>query len=84
LIKPPIELTKRVKIGLALIYLAGFGWVAELIIPFTHIPYKGVIWVIVLSIAEASFLVGLAILGKPAYKQIKLWLMEQIKRPPRP
>jgi len=65
------QFTRRVKLGLAFIYLACLGWAAEFIIPFTSIGHKGTIWIVVLVAAEVSFVIGVAILGKPLYQQLK-------------
>ena len=71
--------TTRIKIGLALIYLAGLGYLAEIIIPFTHIGHKGLIWTTVLIAAEASFVAGVAVLGKPVYRSLKQKLLEYLR-----
>jgi hypothetical protein len=72
------KLTPRIKIGLALIYLAGLGYLAELIIPFQNIAHKGLIWIVVLLLAEASFVAGVAILGKPLYRELKAKFIEHL------
>jgi biotin transporter BioY len=73
------KITRRIKIGLALIYLAGLGWLAEFIIPFTKIAHKGLIWTIVLIAAEVMFVAGVAVLGKSLYRQLKQQLLDYIR-----
>jgi len=73
------QFTRRVTLGLAFIYLAGLGWGAEFIIPFTNIGHKGTIWLVVLIAAEVSFVIGVAILGKPLYQQLKTRLTAYIR-----
>ncbi len=78
--KPNLPLlTHRLKIGITFIYLAGLGWAAEFIIPFTHVSHQGLIWIIVLVSAEISFIAGVATLGKPAYSQLKQQLIAFIR-----
>ena len=77
----PFTLTHRQWWGLGLIYLAGLGWTAELIIPFLKVPHKAVILIIVLIVAEVSFVIGIAIMGKSTYKLLKTRLIKMIKQP---
>jgi hypothetical protein len=78
----PSNLTRRAKFGLAFIYLAGLGWTVELILPFLHVPHKAPLWVAILIIAELSFVIGIAILGKPAYHHLKAKLFKREPRDP--
>jgi hypothetical protein len=82
---PKFHFTRRIIIGLAFIYLAGLGWGAELIIPFTSISHKGLIWIGVFIAAEISFVAGVAILGKPIYVELKTRLQTLLtpRLPPR-
>jgi asparagine N-glycosylation enzyme membrane subunit Stt3 len=73
------NLSKKQWVGFACIYLAGLGWLADLIIPFTLLPHKHIYFVIALSLAEASFLLGVALLGRAYYHQLKSKLLDQIK-----
>ena len=73
------RLNRRFKLGLAFIYLAGLGWGAEFIIPFTSISHKKTIWIIVLIAAEVSFVIGVAILGKPVYQRLKTRLTSLLR-----
>ncbi|HVQ43442.1 MAG TPA: transporter suffix domain-containing protein [Candidatus Saccharimonadia bacterium] len=74
--------TKRAKLGIALIYLAGLGWIAELIIPFSRLPHKGITLIITLVVAELCFGAGVAVLGKPVYAALKARLIAYLRRPP--
>ena len=78
------RLNRHIKLGLAFIYLAGLGWGAEFIIPFTGISHKGTIWIVVLIAAEVSFVIGVAILGKPLYQELKtrLTILLRPRQPP--
>jgi hypothetical protein len=75
----PFTLTRKQWIGVGFIYLSGIGYAIELIIPFLSFPHKGIVFTTVLIIAESSFLIGLAFLGKAAYKQGKAALLRYIK-----
>lgn len=77
--KLPITLTRRVKIGIAFIYVAGLGWLADIVIPFTSLPNKRLWFIIALCIAESSFLIGVALLGKPTYKALKSYLVARLR-----
>jgi hypothetical protein len=63
-------------------YVAGLGWTVELIVPFLNIPHKAPIWIIILVVAESSFLIGLAVLGKPAYHRLKASLLARTAKRP--
>lgn len=78
---PPskLKLSRRTLIGLGFIYLAGLGWLAEFIIPFSNIDHKARVWAIVLVLAEISFLIGVAIMGKPVYESLKNRLATYVK-----
>lgn len=78
----PFTLTKRIKVGLAFMYVAGIGWLADIIIPFTPINNKGLWFTIALVIAETSFLIGLALVGRPTYKALKARILARFRRPP--
>ncbi|GAC1369595.1 MAG: hypothetical protein NVSMB39_1560 [Candidatus Saccharimonadales bacterium] len=75
-----IALTRRIIIGLGLIYLSGLGYAAEILIPFTRLPHKGAIFTIVLIITETSFVTGIAAIGKPVYRELKYRLINYIQQ----
>jgi hypothetical protein len=66
-------------IGIIFLYIAGFGWAADIIIPFLDIPHKVIAFTIALAIAELSFLIGVALLGKTYYKKLKAILLNFIR-----
>jgi hypothetical protein len=74
-----IKFTKRIIIGLVLIYLAGLGWAAEFAIPFLHLQHKTATFTVVLIAAELLFISGVAILGKPVYLELKDRLIKLIQ-----
>ena len=74
-----IKFTKRIIIGLAFIYLAGLGWIAEIAVPFLPINHKTAIFTFVLIAAELIFLAGVAVLGKPIYIELKSKLTEYVR-----
>ena len=65
--------------GLVFIYVAAFGWMAEFALPFTKLPHKPIIFTIVLIGAELSFVIGVALLGRSYYKQLKTWLLTNLR-----
>jgi apolipoprotein N-acyltransferase len=73
------HLPKKVWTGFGFIYLAGLGWLADIIIPFTGLPHKAMAFAIALSIAELSFIIGVALLGKAYYRQIKQRLLDRLR-----
>jgi hypothetical protein len=75
-----IKLTRRIITGLILIYLSGLGYAAEIIIPFTHISHKVEAFTAVLILAEIFFFTGVAVLGKPLYKELKTRLTAYLKQ----
>ena len=75
-----ITLTRRIITGLILIYLSGLGYAAEIIIPFTHFQHKTEVFAGVLIFAEVCFFAGVAILGKPLYRELKSRLTDYIKQ----
>jgi hypothetical protein len=80
--KPEIKAllrTRRVQVGLGLIYLAGLGYLAEVIIPFSGIQNKVETWVGVLVIAELFFIAGVIVMGKPVYKLLKHELLKRLR-----
>ncbi len=66
--------------GFAFIYLAGLGWLTDVIVLFTQIPHKGLIFSIALGTAELSFLIGVGLLGKAYYAQIKHYLINRLRQ----
>lgn len=80
------SLPRKAIAGSACIYIAGLGWIAELFIPFSDLPNKGVIFVAILIAAEVSFLIGVALLGKAYYKELKSrylkFLRNGFRKPP--
>jgi len=76
----PPSITNRTKAGLALIYLAGIGWIAELIVPFLHVDNKVGILIGNFILAEVAFIAGAALIGKTAYQNIKTKLAGFISR----
>ena len=74
-----IKFTKRILTGLGLIYVAGLGWLAEIIIPFTQLPHKVFIFTLVIVASEVIFFLGIAIIGKPLYLELKSKLSNYIK-----
>jgi len=78
------NITNRIKLGLTLIYLAGVGWIAELILPFFHFGHKATVLIVNFTIAEIAFLVGATLVGKTAYENIKAKLLELTQRRKQP
>lgn len=74
-----IKFTKRIITGLVFIYLAGLGWAAEFVVPFLALQHKVAIFTFVLIAAEVCFLIGVAILGKPVYLELKNRLIKLIR-----
>jgi hypothetical protein len=64
-------LPRKALVGLGFWYLAGLGWTICLVAPLTPLPHKLAVSVAALAVAETSFLVGLALLGKTYYKRLK-------------
>ncbi|MDB5178810.1 MAG: hypothetical protein JWN01_753 [Patescibacteria group bacterium] len=73
------KLSRRAITGIVFIYLAGLGWAAEFVIPFLNIPHKAIIFTSVLILAELSFVIGVALLGRAYYKQLKGTLIKFIR-----
>jgi apolipoprotein N-acyltransferase len=73
------QFPKSVWAGFGFIYLAGLGWLADIIIPFTNLPHKALGFIIALSIAELSFIIGVALLGKAYYRKLKTRLLETLR-----
>jgi hypothetical protein len=75
--------TRKQWAGVVILYLAALGYAAEIIIPFTNLPNKVLTFGVVLVIAEVLFLIGVALVGKPYYHQIKAYLKDFITSPSR-
>jgi hypothetical protein len=75
------RLPRKAITGIVFIYLAGLGWLAEFFIPFSHLPHKAIIFGIVLGISELNFLIGVALLGKTYYGQLKALLLSLLAGP---
>jgi hypothetical protein len=80
--KLPFTLTKRQWAGVVCIYAAALGWAAELVIPFITLPYKWTVFTVVLIAAESLFLIGIFLLGKATYRQLKQWITQTLQKPP--
>jgi hypothetical protein len=65
------HLTRKAIVGLVFIYLAGLGWITDMIIPFTHLPNKVMLFTIALGFAETCFFIGISLLGKAYYQQLR-------------
>ena len=78
--KFPIVLTRRVKFGIACVYLAGVGWLLELFIPFSRLPYKLPLFTVDLIVSELLFVAGVALMGKPLYLKLKNYLITYIQQ----
>lgn len=76
------KLSQKAWTGIGLIYLAGICWTAELFIPFSNMPHKGTIFIVVLIAAELLFLGGVALLGKAYYKELKAKLIKFLRTGP--
>ena len=74
-----IKPTRRIIIGLALIYLAGLCWLAELYVPLSSWPNKIAIFSALLIAGELLFIAGVAVLGKPVYNNLKAQLQDYVK-----
>lgn len=77
--RPLSKLSRKAIAGFVCIYIAGLGWLAEFFIPFSHLPHKAIIFTSVLILAELAFLIGIALLGKVYYQQLKMRLLEYIR-----
>jgi hypothetical protein len=73
------QLSKKQWIGFACIYLAGLGWLADIIIPFTKLSNKHIYFAVALGVAEVSFVLGVALLGRTFYRQIKAKYLARFK-----
>jgi hypothetical protein len=78
--KFPIVLTRRIKFGIAFVYLAGLGWLAEIFIPFSGLTHKLSFFTVDLVASEVLFVIGVALMGKPLYLKLKTYLIEFIKQ----
>jgi hypothetical protein len=67
--------------GFICLYLAGLGWLADIIIPFTGLPNKPLLFILALGFAEVMFFTGVALLGRAYYRQIKARLLKFLKPP---
>lgn len=72
--------SRKVIAGLSLLGLALLGWAASIIIPFTNWSHKGLGFVIAVSIAELSFLLALALLGKAYYHRLRDRIISYVRR----
>jgi hypothetical protein len=70
--------SKRQWFGFVCIYLAGLGWLSDIIIPFTRLPHKPILFAVALGFAEVMFFTGVALLGRTTYDQAKAALLRQI------
>ena len=75
-----IKITRRIITGLAFIYAAGLCWIAEFIVPFTNLPNKLAVFTALLIAGEILFIIGVAILGKPLYNDLKTRLKAAFKQ----
>jgi hypothetical protein len=66
-----IKFTRRMIVGLALIYASGLAWFGEIVLPFTSLPHKPALFMGLLIAAELLFLAGIAVLGRPTYNALK-------------
>jgi di/tricarboxylate transporter len=82
-LRPLPKFSRKQWTGFICIYLAGLGWLTDIIVPFTGLPHKPQIFAVALGFAEIMFITGVAFLGKAYYKQIKVKLIENIKKPRR-
>jgi di/tricarboxylate transporter len=77
------QFTKRQWTGFACIYVAGLGWLADVIIPFTNLANKPLLFIIALLFAELMFIVGVSLLGRDLYRRVKTkylaWLRSGFK-----
>jgi energy-converting hydrogenase Eha subunit G len=72
------QLTRRQWWGIASIYAAGLLWLADMVTVFTDLPNK---WVIVATAAGAGellFLLGILLLGKQTYRQLKAAYLKRL------
>ncbi len=61
----------RKKIGIILLGIVLFCWIAVPILPFLNFPYKIIIIPTLLAIGEVLFVITLALLGKEYWQKIK-------------
>jgi hypothetical protein len=76
--RPLPHFSRRQWSGFACIYIAGLSWLADIIIPFTHLSNKPMLFAIALAFAEIMFFTGVALLGKTAYLQAKAALTSSL------
>ncbi len=74
--------SQRLWLGYIFLALAGLGWSLCLILPFTPLPSRFGLATAALIIAEVSFLVGLGLLGRTYYRQLKDRLRRRLRRQP--
>jgi hypothetical protein len=72
--------TRRQWAGLVCIYLAGVGWLIDILTPFLPIRNKHVVFASALGFAELMFLVGVALLGRATYRQLRVKLLDAMKK----
>ncbi|HSX02704.1 MAG TPA: transporter suffix domain-containing protein [Candidatus Saccharimonadia bacterium] len=76
------KLPAKARIGATLLGLAIVGWAGCLLVPLLPLPHRGQLSVGLLVVAETSFVVGLALLGKTYYRQLRQRLAKLLARKP--
>lgn len=79
--KPPTNLPRKAIAGFVAIGLAGVGWLAAVVIPFLPIDHKVAGFVLAVTTAEILFLIGVALLGKAYYRELKDRLIKHLQKP---
>jgi hypothetical protein len=72
----------KARLGTALLGLAILGWAGCLLVPLLPLPRRGQLSVGLLVMAETSFVVGLALLGKTYYRQLRQRAAKLLARKP--
>ena len=75
------NLTNKQWAGFICICLAGIGWLITLLTPVLPVPNKRVLFIISLSFAELMFIIGIVLLGRAYYHQIKDAFIKRLKKP---
>ena len=70
--RPPLpHLTRRQWSGVACIYAAGLLWLADFTALFSAWPNKWAVFALAAGAGEGMFVLGVLLLGKQTYRQLK-------------